>query len=222
MCNSMRKVLLPRREYLEKTGDREFDSFVRCHYLPVVRRVYRKRIRMVTSLLPENHIDRLLDIGYGPGLLFPELSQRCQRLHGIDIHDKFPVVKRMLEKSNIRAILTAGDLLTLHYKDTSVDAVVSSSVLEHIKDLPTALGEIARVLKEEGTAVLSFPVKNKITKILFRILGFNDDVIHPSSHEAILREIPNHFEIEALRQFPPFIPRDFALYIAVRLRKKRK
>lgn len=216
----MKKVSLPKRGHFEETGDRNLNSLIRCHYLPIIRIVYRKRIQMVTSLIPEDPIDTLLDIGYGPGMLFPELSKRCQRLHGVDIHKEFPVIKRMLERSRIPSYLTVGDLRYLNYKKSSVDAIVCSSVLEHLRDLSPAISEISEVLKENGIAVVGFPVKNKITKFLFRLLGFDDDLIHPSSHTAILEEVSRHFEIEEIQQFPRFVPRDFSLYISARLRKK--
>lgn len=214
-------IQLPRHEDIDQTGDRELDSLIRCHYLPFVRIFYRKRIQMVLSLLPSNQIDRLLDAGYGAGLFFPELFRRCRQLHGVDLHP-FTVAKRMAERSDLKAHLTRGDLLSLNYTDGSVDAVVSSSVLEHLRALPAALSEIHRVLKGGGIAVLGFPVKNRITKLLFRLIGFDDDTIHPSGHQDILREIPRRFEVEAVRQFPPLVPMNFALYVVVRLRKRNQ
>ena len=41
--------------------------------------------------------------------------------------------------------------------DESVDVVVCTQVLEHVEDLAMTLGEIRRVLRPGGTAVLSFP-----------------------------------------------------------------
>lgn len=51
------------------------------------------------------------------------------------------------------------DLIDLPYPDASFDTVVSTHVLEHIKDDRAAMSEIARVLRPEGFAVLAFPTK---------------------------------------------------------------
>jgi len=50
-----------------------------------------------------------------------------------------------------------GDLLALPFSDSSLDAIVCTGVLEHVKDPCLAAYEIRRVLKSGGEAYLEIP-----------------------------------------------------------------
>lgn len=53
------------------------------------------------------------------------------------------------------ATLAIGEDGSLPIADASVDAVLSVQVLEHVRDLNRYLGEVARVLRDDGTLILS-------------------------------------------------------------------
>lgn len=50
-----------------------------------------------------------------------------------------------------------ADVTSLHYSDKSFDAVICISVLEHVFEIEKAVSEIRRVLKKNGTFVMSTP-----------------------------------------------------------------
>jgi SAM-dependent methyltransferase len=52
---------------------------------------------------------------------------------------------------------TMEDVTRLTFKDSSVDLLVSSEVLEHVPDLHTAFGEFYRVLRPGGAHVFTVP-----------------------------------------------------------------
>ena len=57
-----------------------------------------------------------------------------------------------------------GDLTSTNFKDESFDLIICNHVLEHIKDDKSALNEIYRVLKYNGTSILQVPINVKREK----------------------------------------------------------
>jgi SAM-dependent methyltransferase len=57
--------------------------------------------------------------------------------------------------------------------------VVSVSCLEHIRESEQVQREVFRLLRPGGQAVYGVPVKNIFTKLLFRLIGYDDEAIHP-------------------------------------------
>lgn len=55
-----------------------------------------------------------------------------------------------------------ADLTKLQMEDGSVDLLICNHVVEHVFDVPQALGEICRVLSDDGVAVLQVPIALKL------------------------------------------------------------
>jgi SAM-dependent methyltransferase len=93
---------------------------------------------------------RVLEIGGGTGLQARELSERGFAVTSIDLegstyaHDRvFPVIDY--------------DGRTLPFEPRSFDVVLSSNVLEHVRDLPSMEREIHRVLTPGGRCIHVLP-----------------------------------------------------------------
>lgn len=213
----MKKIYLPNKNNIYKTGDEDPVFF---HYAPVVSIIYRKRLQNTIAMLGDDRHNNLLEIGYGSGLLLPELNKRCKRLYGVDIHNEMDLVYKMLEKEGVNAELSSGSILKLPYEDGAFDAVVSVSVLEHISELDSAIGEIKRVMRNKGILVLSFPVKNKITDLFYKLVGFSPSVIHPSGHREIEDAVGRQLKITDRRIFPSVKNPDYGLYMTLRCLKQ--
>jgi ubiquinone/menaquinone biosynthesis C-methylase UbiE len=123
------------------------------------------------------------------------------------------LVQKTLEKECVAAQLSMGDVRALEFSDGMFDAVVCVSVLEHIKELDLAVGEIARVTGDFGIIVLGFPVRNVITNAFYRVVGYDPMELHPSSHCDILKALSARLKIDAYASFPRFLPMDYSLYI---------
>lgn len=54
------------------------------------------------------------------------------------------------------------DMLDMPFADASFDCVIANHVLEHVSDIRRALGEIRRVLRQEGLAILQTPYSAKL------------------------------------------------------------
>ena len=86
---------------------------------------------------------RLLDVGFGMGLLARTLLESGLDVHGIDVSE------RLLAEANKSAPghFQFGSILTIPFPDDSFATVISTDCLEHIAeaDVPRALNELRRV-----------------------------------------------------------------------------
>jgi len=210
------KLDIPGKEDLYIT--KEYGDCSGYYYIPIIGRFYLKRVKMICELMAKKG-KRVLDIGYGSGILFYELKNRFCHLNGMDLRSDTSLVKNKLEKFEIKASLINGNLFHLPYKDASFDCIVAMSVLEHISDLEQPIREIRRVLKDDGELICGFPTKNIMMHQFFKLSGFNDEKDHPASHGYICKILGENFNIEKTVKFPSFLPMDHCLYVACRCRK---
>jgi ubiquinone/menaquinone biosynthesis C-methylase UbiE len=211
------RLRLPQRDFIEKSHD---DDPLDFYYYPITGYVYRRRLAMALSLLGPGPFGRLLEIGFGSGILLPELARRAREVHGVDIHGKIDAVERMLRAHGATAALCTGDIFALPYPDDHFDAVICLSVLEHLTELDRACAQIRRVLAPGGAGVLGFPVRNLITTAFFRAVGYDEREIHPSTHRDILAAGQRAFAVERVLRFPAPLPVDLALYVVCRCLKR--
>lgn len=102
--------------------------------------------------------DRVLEIGFGPGVGIAEAARQASSgfVAGID-HSG--TMLRMAEERNRSAIedgrmeLRLGDAAALPFADESFDKLFSVNVLHFWKEPARELAECLRVLKQEGRAV---------------------------------------------------------------------
>lgn len=232
----MKRLVLPEYKsvpalapFLEGTHNYDMDKHTRLIYHPVSGLVYKRRFVMAVDMLADclnANCGRIVEVGYGAGLLFPTLSKMASDVIGVDVLDPRAVreVQGMLRNQRLQNVcLESGSILALPLVDASVDALLCLSVLEHLRpgeEMTTAAKEISRVLRPGAVAILGFPVKNLVTRALFRLLGYDDNVIHPSGHREILTGLSNGgLELKLLRRFPAFLPTDVGLYAVAQLRK---
>lgn len=211
------KIYLPKRSNVYKTGGEDPVFF---HYFPIVRLIYRKRLANTLQMLGNGVYENLLEIGYGSGLLLPELKGHCQRLFAVDIHENRELVYKMLVKESIKAELAVGSILNLPYEKDFFDGIVSVSVLEHIVELDEAISEIKRVMKMGGIAVFSFPVKNKITDSFYRLVGYSPADLHPSGHREIENAVNRQLKIVERMVLPSIRNPDYGVYMTLRCVKE--
>lgn len=109
--------------------------------------------------------ERMLDIGCGEGR---HSWQACKESRctvcALDINAEslkkgYGVFWRLDEQGESKGtwLLAQGDILKLPFKDGTFDKVVCSEVLEHVPDDRQAIGELVRVLKDDGILAVSVP-----------------------------------------------------------------
>jgi len=105
--------------------------------------------------------DRILDVGCGVGTAEVTLGQigiSQLKLFGVDL-----IVSRVRQAyeaarvHNVRAGFAAGDAARLPFADQIFDSTYCVAVLQHVRDLATAVAELARVTKPRGRVLVVEP-----------------------------------------------------------------
>ncbi len=104
----------------------------------------------------------ILDVGIGLGgnTVYYSLQSQQGQVHGIDINAwHVRQAKRFAEKKgkSENILFELADAASLPFADGTYDIVISNQCMEHFPNPWKSLGEMRRVLKEGGMALLEFP-----------------------------------------------------------------
>jgi len=104
---------------------------------------------------------RILDVGSGSGTAEASLARLRMsqvQLFGVDlIIDRIKTAKATISGMNARASYAAADACHLPFADESFDSTFCVAVLQHIRDVASALAEFARVTRPGGRIVAVEP-----------------------------------------------------------------
>jgi methionine biosynthesis protein MetW len=114
--------------------------------------VVRARNELVLSLLTPGA--RCLDVGCGSGGFAPLLATRFRQVSGVDLSHQLARQARSRGMLAVAADVDEGDL---PFTEGSFDAVVCCDVLEHVFDPVNFVERLRRVLRPEGSLVVSVP-----------------------------------------------------------------
>jgi SAM-dependent methyltransferase len=121
-----------------------------------------ERVRGAIDLAPAPGPGSLaLDISAGDGLSSRMLAERGWRVVST-------------ERKTSRPGWVAADLNSdLPFRDSQFDLVLMLEVIEHLADIPHALGEVARVTRPGGVAIITTPNRLNVTsRIHYLLTGF--------------------------------------------------
>ena len=160
-----------------------------CKYELFMER-YRSGAEIIAQEIELSDDTTILDVGCGEGYMKYFLNDGKGKWFGIERWDE-----RVKVCENLGYDITSIDLNhePMPYADNTFDVVVASHVLEHLSDIPHALSEISRVLKDGGVLLAATPTK---PPILAEILNF----IHKKSEKEI-GDTQNAFTASALTRF---------------------
>jgi SAM-dependent methyltransferase len=158
---------------------------------------------MAAEFLGSAPVACAVEVGYGSGILLPELGRRARRLVGVDRHDAAASVLAMARAEGLDPLLVTGGIGALPLATASVDLLVCLSVLEHVRALDVAAAELARVLRPGGRAVLGYPRVDRLMEVLFPLIGFHGiEQHHVSTPTDIERALAGPLRLEACRRWP--------------------
>lgn len=102
----------------------------------------------------------VLDAGCGDGWYTARMSKESNTVTGIDYSERAIAFAKAI---NPHATFLAGSITKLPFPDATFDVIFSFQVLEHIPllELPSAIAELSRVLKPDGTFIATVPSMNR-------------------------------------------------------------
>jgi ubiquinone/menaquinone biosynthesis C-methylase UbiE len=173
--------LLPANQY---KGINQYDP-IKYYYWPIFGRMYRRRVELALAECTGG--ERVLEVGFGTGLAFPNLHDSYREIYGIDLTVDIKAIESVFAPLNIPLSLEKGDVSNMPYQDNYFDTVLLVSILEHLKplELEIALTEIRRVLKPGGQMVYGTPVEKPFMVFMFQVLGHNIRDEHFSTEKEI-------------------------------------
>lgn len=128
---------------------------------------HTSKIKLAQKILRKIDFKNCLDVGCASGFMVSEIAKLFPKASytGIDIYDK-AVEYASKTYPQIKFKLASADKLP--FKDSTFDAILFYETIEHVEDPLKCLKEIRRVLKKNGTFILSMDSGNW----LFRIVWF--------------------------------------------------
>lgn len=101
----------------------------------------------------------VLDLGCGNGDIVQEYRLRDYSAYGCDfVFKDGPNVERLRQQGWLRLI--EADPYRLPFEDNTFDILLTDQVFEHVKDYPSTLAEIRRVMKPGGISLNIFPSRH--------------------------------------------------------------
>lgn len=186
------------------------------NYRPLLRWISRLRLRAVAGAISPQRSARLLEVGYGSGVLLPELARHADRVFGVDLHRKAAPVHGALAANGVDAHLATGSADHLPFPDACFDAVVVVSTLEFVPDVEAAVRELVRVTAAGGHVVAVTPGRSRILDLGLRILtGERGEDTFQGRRGLIEPAFSAVARIEHVTRLPRLVHRLLPLYAVV-------
>lgn len=117
-------------------------------------RDFKVETRVLYKFLSPERESRILEVGCGGGAVLAFLEKKGHVAVGVDIYEE---AVRLATENTMGCEVVRCDAMDLPFEGSSFDRVLSHHVVEHLHDLPGALKEWRRVLKEGGIISVCTP-----------------------------------------------------------------
>jgi ubiquinone/menaquinone biosynthesis C-methylase UbiE len=115
---------------------------------------FEKILRIVQDFRPETRSLSCLDIGCSSGIITFLLGEHFQRAIGIDI-DEEALQYAQSNSASANVFFLKADSMSLPLPSRSMDVVICNHIYEHVPKVERMIGEIFRVLKDDGFCYFS-------------------------------------------------------------------
>jgi SAM-dependent methyltransferase len=177
---------------------------------------------------------RTLEIGAGLGEHLAFEPRQDEDYWAVELREE---MAEAIKRKYPRVQTIVGDCQQrLPLEDSSFDRALAIHVLEHLPDLPSAIAELRRVLKDDGRLIAVIPCEGGLAYALARRISaqriferrykVSYDWFVKSEHinvpSEIIGELNKHFEIVERQYFPLRVPVTTAnLVIGLTMRPRR-
>lgn len=118
--------------------------------------------------------NRLLDIGFGSGIILEVASKQNWDAFGTEVS------KPAIDKAKQLGFeVFHGELTKAEYPDNYFDVIAASEILEHLHEPQDLLNEVARILRPGGLFWATTPFAKGLS---YRLIGTEWSVISPPEH----------------------------------------
>lgn len=168
---------MPEEEYYERYWKNDLDTSEGSHNKPpehtdeTFATVYKRIKAHITG--------KVFDAGCGNGGIISYLKPlhpECEYF-GMDISS---VAVASLQARMPDVTASVGDITNIPFDDNTFDTCIFSEVIEHLIDVERALAELRRVLKANGTLIITTTDFNWLKKVLIAAFVF-DTYFYPTN-----------------------------------------
>ncbi len=140
--------------------DAEFFDYSRTG-IPAITKHELRRLHESVIRETEGEMEIILDVGCGNGWVSKKLIPLGKKVISMDISTENPLKAiRDLKHENHAGLI--ADAYNIPLKESSVDCVIASEILEHVPDPRTLISGFVRLLKPGGKLIITVPYNENI------------------------------------------------------------
>jgi SAM-dependent methyltransferase len=187
----------------------------------------------LSQLPPGRQRWRTLEIGAGIGGHLPFEDLARQEYHCLELRPEF--CKELEKQPGIAGVHSADIQQRTPFDAGSFDRIVAIHVLEHLRNLPAAVDEVARILADDGIFDVVLPCEGGPAYYVARHISAKpfferrfkmsyDPIIaseHVNTLDEVLATLEPRFTAESVAYFPLGVPIN-AINLAIALRMKKR
>lgn len=177
----------------------------------------RYRVRKILKEVKETKGKTVVDMGCEAGFISRKLLNKGKyEVSAVDIClPALKEFKRILEREGYtqKPVIKQAFIQDMPFKNNSFDVGICTEVIEHTPRLDLAFKEMSRILKKDGTLILTFPIEKQRDKVyhIAKLLGMNVDnlkevTLFDHSPEVIIERLKKNFTIKKSYKLPMIFP----------------